>query len=99
MKIKNIFRRNNFYAVIAGISVAFVSCKDDSVGNYYTFTGETVGQYLETRPEYFSEFCNILDTTNVMSLLKAYGTYTCFAPTNEGMRQLYKDYNVTSYRQ
>ncbi len=99
MKIKNIFRRNNFYAVIAGISVAFVSCKDDSVGNYYTFTGETVGQYLETRPEYFSEFCNILDTTNVMSLLKAYGKYTCFAPTNEGMRQLYKDYNVTSYRQ
>ena len=99
MKIKNIVRKKYVSALFIGTSLVLVACDADNVGNYNTFTGETVGQYLEARPESFSEFCSVLDTTKVMSLLKAYGSYTCFAPTNEAMQKLYDDYNVTSYRQ
>lgn len=66
------------------------SCDSDDVkGNLYTFQEKTMGQYLQSRPELFSEFCRILDTTNVMGLLKSYGTFTCFAPDNEAMKAFY----------
>ena len=98
MKIRNLIKITNI-AFVATSLLTTLSCNDDSVGNYYTFTGETVGQYLESKPEAFSEFSAILDTTNVMSLLKAYGEYTCFAPTNSALKELYAEKSVTSYRQ
>lgn len=67
------------------------SCIDDEVGeNFYTFTGQTVGQYIEENPEQkYSEFTALLDTTGFLSLLKAYGVYTCFLPTNDAMFDYY----------
>jgi len=67
------------------------ACNSDDVGEYYyTFTGETVGQYIKNRPETYSEFTHILDTTGVMGLLNAYGDYTCFLPDNEAMIRFYQ---------
>ncbi|MBW6534161.1 MAG: fasciclin domain-containing protein [Mariniphaga sp.] len=67
------------------------ACNSDDIGeNYYTFTGETVGQYIKNRPESYSEFTHILDTTGVMGLLNAYGDYTCFLPDNEAMIRFYQ---------
>lgn len=66
------------------------SCDSDDVkGNLYTFTGQTMGQYLQSKPQLYSEFCRVLDTTNTMGLLKSYGTFTCFAPDNEAMKAFY----------
>jgi hypothetical protein len=59
-------------------------------GSLYTFQEQTMGQYLQSKPELYSEFCRVLDTTNVIGLLKSYGTYTCFAPDNEAMRAFYQ---------
>ena len=56
-------------------------------GNLYTFTGETVGTYLEQHEDVYGDFIEILNRTGYMSLLKAYGTYTCFAPTNEALER------------
>lgn len=69
----------------------FYSCDSDKISedNLYTFKGQTIGQYL-TDSAKFSEFTRLLDTTNVLGLLKAYGTYTCFIPTNEAMEAFYK---------
>ncbi len=69
----------------------FDSCNSDNISDesYYTFTGELVGSYLESRPEEYSEFVQLLDTTQLMGLLKAYGKYTCFAPDNEAMYNFY----------
>lgn len=76
-------------ALIMGLISA---CDSDDIKreNLYTFTGETVGEYLENRPELYSEFTKMLDTTKVMGLLRAYGDYTCFAPDNEAMAEFYQ---------
>ncbi|MDP4278507.1 MAG: fasciclin domain-containing protein, partial [Bacteroidota bacterium] len=71
--------------------VGLSACNSDDIGgNLYTFTDETMGEYLRKHPDSYSEFTRLLDTTHVMSLLNTYGTYTCFAPDNKAMRAFYK---------
>ena len=63
--------------------------------NLYTFTGETIEDYLVNRNDEFSDFNYVLKRTGYDKILSAYGTYTCFAPTNEAMQKyinnLYED--------
>ena len=63
--------------------------------NLYTFTGETIEDYLVNRNDQFSDFNYVLKRTGYDKILSAYGTYTCFAPTNEAMQKyinnLYED--------
>ncbi|MBN1186198.1 MAG: fasciclin domain-containing protein [Bacteroidales bacterium] len=75
------------------VAIIFIlqSCDSDEIEKdaYYTFTGETVGDYITNRPESFSEFGEMLEMTGVMGLLKAYGNYTCFLPDNDAMHNFY----------
>ena len=66
--------------------MAFAACQDsDDVGeNYTTFTGETVGGFLESRAEY-SDFVEALRVAGAFSLLESYGSYTCFVPENSAL--------------
>ena len=69
----------------------FNSCKEDiDESNLYTFTGETIEDYLENRAEQYSNFNYILKRIGYDKILAAYGTYTCFAPSNEAV-QTYVD--------
>ncbi len=54
---------------------------------YIIATSEDVlmGTYFEQESETFSGFYEILERSGTVSFLKAYGTYTCFAPTNEAV--------------
>ncbi len=62
------------------------SCKEDiDEDNLYTFKGETIESYLANRPDSFSNFNYILKRAGMDKILAAYGTYTCFAPTNEAV--------------
>ncbi|MBQ0022626.1 MAG: fasciclin domain-containing protein [Prevotellaceae bacterium] len=62
------------------------SCSDDpDAENYYTFTGEMVSDYLDNRPEQFSQFVDILKRSGMYGMMATYGTYTCLAPTNEAV--------------
>lgn len=67
------------------------SCVEElDTENYYTFTGETIENYLLNRSDTYSSFCEILNrasetSTNFSGLLSAYGDYTCFAPTNDAI--------------
>ena len=64
------------------------SCREDiDESNLYTFTGETIEDYLTNRPEQFSDFNYILQRIGYDKILSAYGTYTCFAPTNEAVKE------------
>ena len=75
------------------------SCMEDKIGdNFYTFTGQTVGQYIESGDSAinYTEFKALLDTTGMLSLLKAYGTYTCFLPDNDAMYDFYETNGKTS---
>lgn len=81
-----------FSLCLGMICCLFKACyTEDRVENYFTFTGELIGGYIENRPEYFSEYRRILDTTGVMGLLKAYGLYTCFVPTDEAFYAYYEE--------
>ena len=69
-------------ATVIITSVA-VSCEDETTSsNYYTFTGETVADYLNNRSDTYSDFIEVLKRSNYYSLLSTYGNFTCFAPTN-----------------
>lgn len=74
--------------VFIGLIGFLSSCVEDIVV-YRTETKDMIGDYLTKDSVEFSEFNKMLDTTKVMGLLKAYGEYTCFAPTNEAMFAFY----------
>lgn len=54
------------------LSVSLTSCLDEPL-TVTTFEQEMMGEYMEKRPEQFSEFIKLLDTTEVLGLLNAYG--------------------------
>lgn len=75
-----------FLVVAAVMMVGLNSCKEDiDDSNLYTFTGETIEDYIANRPEQFSNFNYILSRIGYDKILSAYGTYTCFAPTNDAV--------------
>ena len=62
------------------------SCKEDiDESNLFTFTGETIDDYLVNRSEQYSSFHHILSRIGYDKILAAYGKYTCFAPNNEAV--------------
>nr|MDA3854052.1 fasciclin domain-containing protein [Bacteroidales bacterium] len=54
-----------------------------------------IGEYLEEE-ESFSEFVKILNLTGNLSFLKAYGTYTCFVPTNDAIAEYVTEKGVSA---
>ena len=81
-----------FYTLCAllGLSSAWTvtSCIDDSIPQdaYYTFTGEMVTDYLQNdTAQRFTEFVDVLQRAELWDLLSTYGTFTCFAPTNDAI--------------
>lgn len=96
MNIKNIICKT-----LVGIAaLGFASCTEKiDESNLYTFTGETINDYLTNRNDRFSSFNYILSRSGYDKVLSAYGTFTCFAPTNEAVAwyidSLYRD--TTSY--
>lgn len=62
-------------------------CNDDMPAeSYFTFTGEMMSDYLNNHDDY-SQFAAVVRKAGLMDLLSAFGTYTCFAPTNEAMNR------------
>ena len=82
----NIIRNLRLVTMATIACVALASCVEEiDTSNRYTFTGETAGSFLKSHEDLFSNFNYILERSGKMNLLKAYGTYTCFAPTNEAV--------------
>lgn len=63
-----------------------VSCDGDDLeeGAMYTFTGETVASFCQNTPE-LTKFYEIAERGGTAGLLKVYGHFTCFVPTNEAI--------------
>ena len=65
---------------------SLTSCKEEiDESNLYTFTGETIEDYLANRSDQYSSFNQILTRIGYDKILAAYGKYTCFAPNNEAI--------------
>ena len=91
--IKNILLAGFVCICFAASLNACVDNDDAMPENYYSSTKLTAAEFLEERPELFSDFIGILKRTPYFSMLSTYGTYstagllkyTVFAPTNEGI--------------
>lgn len=73
-------------AVVWGGFVA--SCTDqdaDIPDNFYSSTKLTAAGFIENNTSSLSSFQQILERANYMSMLKTYGEFTVFAPTNEAL--------------
>ncbi len=80
-------RKAVLYFAVAAFGFLPVACDSDDLegDTMYTFTGDTVASFCENTPE-LSMFYELLMRTETTPLLKVYGHYTCFAPTNEAMQ-------------
>ncbi len=76
--------------------VALAACTEQiDTSARYVFTEYTIASYLEAHPEYYSEYLQLtkqvkmsqVSETTVYQLLTARGNYTCFAITNEAIRE------------
>ena len=78
----------NILAILGFLALstpAMVSCSDEPGSeNYYTFTGQMMSEYLQSRPEY-SQFTEIIERAGLMKQLSAYGHYTCFCPNDDAV--------------
>lgn len=78
--------------------LAMVGCKKEPVVST-TSSQVNITGYLEKDPEKFSEWTKILEITGNSGFLQAYGDYTMFAPTNEGVKRYLADMGKTSVEQ
>lgn len=73
----------SFFAFIC--LLAFLSCQNDPDGeDLYTSTGKTINDYIMDDAD-LTSFEYILVRIGLDKSLSAWGTYTCFAPTNAGV--------------
>ena len=75
-----------FYILIVALSI--LACREEiDESNRYTFTGETVADYLLHRSDKYSHMITLLKRANLFGLLATYGQYTLFLPDNEGVEK------------
>ncbi|MDR2085871.1 MAG: fasciclin domain-containing protein [Dysgonamonadaceae bacterium] len=98
MKTKTNILSILFRGVIILWFTAVPGCYDsDEVGeNFYTFTGQTIGSYIDNYPQMYSEFGKAVKIAGLSELLKTYNQYTCFLPGNTAMQNWYASLNVSS---
>ena len=72
-------------SAITMVSLYLVGCKKQEIKKSTTDDVNIVG-YLDKHLDSFSLFRQILERTETSAFLNAYGAYTCFAVTNNGVR-------------
>ena len=88
---------------ILALALSIVACTDEiDKSNRYTFTGETVADYLLNRSEKYSHMITLLKRAELFSLLNTYGQYTLFLPDNDAIEiylaeqdSIYQEYKDT----
>ena len=68
------------------MATALVSCSEEiDTSNRYTFTGETIADFVLNREDRFSHMIKILKQADMFGLLSTYGRYTLLLPGNDGI--------------
>jgi uncharacterized surface protein with fasciclin (FAS1) repeats len=96
--MKTTFKR----LAILGIGVFgfayFLGCKKVEIVQTTT-SDVNIYDYLKQHPDSFSEIVKIVDKSGYSGFLNAYGSYTMFAPTNNGVKLYLGEINKTSVDQ
>ena len=73
---------------IFALVLSMVACTDDiDKSNRFTFTGETVADYLLNRSDRYSHMITLFERAGLFSLLNTYGQFTLFLPDNEAVEK------------
>lgn len=81
------------------MALCLSSCSDEpDAENFYTYKGQMMSEYLLQNPQ-FSQYAAIVERAGLMKLLSAYGTYTCFAPTNTAVEEYLRSRGLTNIDQ
>ena len=101
-KLKNNMRIFKLFCILyVAITIGSLSsCSEDiDTSNRYTFTGETMGDFLLNREERFSSMIKIFEQAKMMGLLSTYGQHTLFLPEDTAvtvyLREQYELYDST----
>lgn len=96
--MKRRFNIAHIIFLILGVSGAlFQACqRADDLYTLNTSEESLIGEYLMENDSLYSHFIHVLETTNNMSFLKAYGAYTCFAPTNAAFEKYIQKHGKSS---
>ena len=77
---------------ILAIALSFLACTDEiDKSNRFTFTGETMADFLLNRSEKYSHFITLLKRAELFSLLQTYGQYTLFLPDNQSIEKFVQE--------
>lgn len=95
--MKRFFTRINIFA--AAMMVLLVAGCTKHTLKQTTTDDVNIVDYMRRYPEQFSEYLKILDRTGISPFLNAYGTYTCFAPTNDAFKKYLVKIGKTSLDQ
>ena len=97
-KIRQYITRVSLLLAVAA-SMTFTACSDDMPAeSLYTYKTDMMSDYIRKNSD-FSEFAKIVEKAGKMDLLGTYGTYTCFAPTNEAVANYLAEMGLTSVDQ
>lgn len=80
--------RLSFSFIIVTLILTLASCnKEPDESNLYTFTGQTIQDYLQANDSAFHKFNIILRRSGLDRMMASYGEYTCYAPLDRGVDQ------------
>ena len=67
------------------VALTFTACNPEpDESDLYTFTGRTIESFIQ-EDSTLTSFNYILKRVGYDKMMAAYGSYTCFAPTNDGV--------------
>ena len=80
-------QKTRFLCLLALVLSLFACREEIDKSNRYTFTGETVADFMLNRSDRYSHFINLLKQAKLLSLLSTYGQYTLFLPDNDALEK------------
>jgi uncharacterized surface protein with fasciclin (FAS1) repeats len=97
MKRNSLFNKIILGAVLPGLLMLalVVGCNDPEL-ELSTTEDVVITDYFRKNENEFSEFLKVLELSSNAGFLGAYGTYTCFAPTNEAIARYLAKKNISS---
>ena len=101
--MKTLKQTKNIALAIFAIAMTFAgisSCSDDMDGKTFLTSDDImIDEYIVNEDPTMSTFLDIVDKTGFRGMIHAYGTYTCFIPTNEAIDKYVKDKGANSWDQ
>jgi uncharacterized surface protein with fasciclin (FAS1) repeats len=94
--MKRNFKKPLAYVLFLSVLfIGIVGCVKETI-KHTTSDTVNITQYFENNSDQFSQLVKILNISGTASYLKAYGSYTFFAPTNAAINQYLKDLNKST---